>query len=130
MRDKLLKALASIDAASLSASQQLTLVRTIQIALNRFGWPSDQIVEQLTASLDPMFPAKTAELNWLLSETLAYLQAPGTAEKTMELIAAAPAQEEQMQYARSSGSSKRPTIAVGPALRNLSSSSATTRSLR
>lgn len=101
MRDKLLKALASIDAASLSASQQLTLVRTIQIALNRFGWPSDQIVEQLTASLDPMFPAKTAELNWLLSETLAYLQAPGTAEKTMELIAAAPAQEEQMQYARS-----------------------------
>jgi putative heme-binding domain-containing protein len=101
MRDKLLKALASIDAASLSADQQLTLVRTIQIALNRFGWPSDQIVGQLTSSLDPLYPAKTAELNWLLSETLAYLQAPGTAEKTMALIAAAPAQEEQMQYARS-----------------------------
>ena len=101
MRDKLLKSLASVDAAKLSEDQQQTLVRTIQIALNRFGQPSDRIVDQLTASLDPLFPAKTAELNWLLCETLAFLQAPNTAEKSIALIAAAPAQEEQMQYARS-----------------------------
>jgi putative heme-binding domain-containing protein len=101
MRDKLLTALASIDAAKLSHDQQLTLVRTIQIALNRFGQPGDEIVGKLTASLDPLYPARTAELNWLLCETLAFLQAPNTAEKSMALIAAAPAQEEQMQYARS-----------------------------
>ena len=101
MRDKLLTALASIDAAALADDQQLTLVRTTQIALNRFGRPGDPIVERLIRSLDPLFPAKSADLNWLLCETLAFLQAPSTAEKTMALIAAAPAQEEQMQYARS-----------------------------
>jgi putative heme-binding domain-containing protein len=101
MRDKLLKALASIDAAKLAHDQQLTLVRTTQIALNRFGRPDDAIVTQLIDSLDPLFPAKSADLNWLLCETLAWLQAPNTAEKSMALIAAAPAQEEQMQYARS-----------------------------
>ncbi|MFT4557519.1 MAG: putative heme-binding domain-containing protein, partial [Planctomycetaceae bacterium] len=63
--------------------------------------PDDAIVKQLIDSLDPVFPAKSADLNWLLCETLAWLQAPNTAEKSMALIAAAPAQEEQMQYARS-----------------------------
>ena len=101
LRDKLLTALAAIDAATLTHDQQLTLVRTTQIALNRFGRPSDEIVVQLIDSLDPLFPAKSADLNWLLCETLAWLQAPSTAEKSMALIAAAPAQEEQMQYARS-----------------------------
>ena len=101
MRDKLLTALASIDAAAIADDQRLTLVRTTQIALNRFGRPSDAIVQQLIRSFDPLFPAKSADLNWLLCETLAFLQAPSTAEKTMALIAAAPAQEEQMQYGRS-----------------------------
>ncbi|MGZ0162505.1 MAG: c-type cytochrome [Planctomycetales bacterium] len=101
MRDKLLNALSSIDATKLAHDQQLTLVRTTQIALNRFGRPDDGIVKQLIDSLDPVFPAKSADLNWLLCETLAWLQAPNTAEKSMALIAAAPAQEEQMQYARS-----------------------------
>ncbi|MFT5326932.1 MAG: putative heme-binding domain-containing protein [Planctomycetaceae bacterium] len=101
MRDKLLNALSSIDATKLAHDQQLTLVRTTQIALNRFGRPDDGIVKQLIDSLDPLFPAKSADLNWLLCETLAWLQAPNTAEKSMDLIAAAPAQEEQMQYARS-----------------------------
>ncbi|NQV23415.1 MAG: c-type cytochrome [Rhodopirellula sp.] len=101
LRDRLLKALASIDAGKINHTQQLTLVRTTQIALNRFGRPDDAIVDQLIASFDPLFPAKSADLNWLLCETLAWLQAPNTAEKSMALIAAAPAQEEQMQYARS-----------------------------
>lgn len=101
LRDKLLTALAAIDAAKLTHDQQLTLVRTAQIALNRFGRPSDEISGQLIDRFDPLFPAKSADLNWLLCETLAWLQAPNTAEKSMALIAAAPAQEEQMQYARS-----------------------------
>ena len=101
MRDKLLKALAAIDAGKINNDQQQTLVRTTQIVLNRFGRPSDKLVASLIDSFDPLFPAPSAELNWLLSETLAWLQAPNTAKKSMALIAAAPAQEEQMQYARS-----------------------------
>ena len=101
MRDKLLKALTAIDAGQLEHSHQLSLIRTAQIALNRFGHPGDETVALLTERLDPLFPAKSAELNWLLSETLAWLQSPTAAEKSMALIAAAPTQEEQLQYARS-----------------------------
>lgn len=101
MRGKLLEAIASIDATKLKLNTQLTLVRATQIILNRFGRPEETTVQKLIERFDPLYPAKSAELNWLLSETLAYLQAPNTAKKTMALIAAAPAQEEQMQYARS-----------------------------
>ncbi|TWU08464.1 c-type cytochrome [Stieleria varia] len=101
MRDKLLSAIAAIDASKLDLSAQLTLVRTAQVILNRFGMPDEAMVQKLIASLDPLFPAKTAEMNWLLCETLAYLQSPTVAAKAIALIQSAPTQEEQMQYARS-----------------------------
>ncbi|MFP6764895.1 MAG: c-type cytochrome, partial [Planctomycetaceae bacterium] len=100
-RDRLLGALTSIDAAQLAQTQQLTLIRTIQITLNRFGRPDDALITKLIHQLDPLFPAGSDEVNWLLCETLAWLQSPTVAEKSMALIHAAPAQEEQMQYARS-----------------------------
>lgn len=101
MRDKLLAAVTSIDAQQLDLTQQLILVRTTQIILNRFGRPDQATIDKLIAQLDPLFPADSAELNWLLCETLAWLQSPTVAEKAMALIQSAPTQEEQMQYARS-----------------------------
>ncbi|MEQ1859219.1 MAG: c-type cytochrome [Chthoniobacteraceae bacterium] len=101
MRAKLLDALLSIDLAALSHDAQLTALRTIEIVLSRFDGCDDAARAKLIAKLDPRFPAKTFEQNWLLCETLAYLQAPATAAKGMALIAAAPTQEEQLDYARS-----------------------------
>jgi len=101
LRDQLLTALASIDVSKLKTSGQLTLHRTTQIVLNRFGRPSDAIVGKLIDSFDPLFPAESAELNWLLCETLAWLQSPTVAKNAISLIADAPTQDEQMQYARS-----------------------------
>lgn len=101
MRDKLLNAVASIEVSALNVSQQLTLHRTTQIILSRFGRPDQPMVDRLITRFDPLFPAKTAELNWFLCETLAYLQSTSVAEKAIALINEAPAQEEQMQYARS-----------------------------
>ena len=40
-------------------------------------------------------------MNWLLCETMVYLQAPSAAAKGMQLISQAPSQEEQIEYARS-----------------------------
>ena len=97
----LLTALSKLDHAKLDAARQLTRLRTIQIVLNRFGRPDDATVKALVAKLDPLFPAATREANWLLCETLVYLQAPNTAAKTMALLKSAPAQEEQIEYARS-----------------------------
>ena len=101
MRGKLLHAVTSIDMTSLNHTQQLTLQRTTQIVLNRFGRPDQDEVDALIAKFDPLFPAESDELNWLLCETLAWLQSPTVADKALALIEDAPAQEEQMQYARS-----------------------------
>ena len=101
MRDKLLAAILAINMSKLDATSQLTLQRTIQIILNRFDRPDDATLQKLTAALDPLFPSKSFELNWLLCETLAWLQSPTVVAKAMALIDAAPTQEEQVQYARS-----------------------------
>jgi len=97
----LFNALIAIDPASLDESRKLTLVRTIQIALNRFGPVNSPTRDKFLGQLDPLFPSKSRELNSLLCETLVFLQSPTVADKTLNLIAAAPTQEEQIEYARS-----------------------------
>ncbi len=101
MRDKLWTALLKHDFARLTPEQRLAYVRLIEIVLHRFGNPDDTTIAAIIAKLDPACPADTFELNWLLTETLAYLQAPNTAAKGMALIAAAESQEPQVEYARS-----------------------------
>ena len=98
---KLLAALADTDWNGLDESGRLTLVRTAQIVLHRFAPFSKEDTASLRARLEARFPATTPELNWLLCETLVYLKSPTVAAKTLALIAAAPTQEEQIEYARS-----------------------------
>lgn len=101
IRDQMLKSILEIDMTTLDSTCQQTLQRTLQIILNRFGRPDDATSEQLITALDPLFPSESTELNWLLCETLSWLESPNIAAKAMALIEAAPTQEEQMQYARS-----------------------------
>jgi len=101
MRDRILKSLLEIDFNALNGDEKLGYVRLVEIVLIRFGDPDAATINAIIAKLDPAFPADTFELNWLLCETLAYLQAPNTAAKGMALIAAAGSQEPQMEYARS-----------------------------
>ncbi len=101
MRNRLLTAVTSIAMSDLHEETRRSLVRTTQVILHRFGRPDDSMVDRLIAQFDPFFPADTFESNWLLCETLAWLESPSAAEKTMALIEAAASQEEQMQYARS-----------------------------
>jgi putative heme-binding domain-containing protein len=100
-RDAILAALLKHDFAKLTPEQRLGYVRLIEIVLHRFGNPDDATVAAIIAKLDPAYPADNFELNWLLTETLAYLQAPSAAAKGMALITAAESQEPQIEYARS-----------------------------
>ncbi len=100
-RDAILAALLKHDFSGLTNVQRMAYVRLIEIVLHRFGNPDDATVAKIIAKLDPAYPADNFELNWLLTETLAYLQAPNTAAKGMALIAAAESQEPQIEYARS-----------------------------
>jgi putative heme-binding domain-containing protein len=97
---RILAAFEAIDWRALTADSRLAFVRALQIALHRFAPAEPELKTRLVAKLDPLFPA-TRELNWLLCETLVYLQSPTVAAKAMALIAAAPTQEEQIEYARS-----------------------------
>lgn len=100
-RDAALGALLKLDYGKLSTEERLAYARLVQIALNRFGDPDKATMENLSKKLNASYPADSFEENWLLTETLAYLQNPNTAAKGMALIQAAPSQEPQMEYARS-----------------------------
>ena len=100
-RDQILGALLKLDFAKLPLNQQVEFVRLTEIVLHRFGNPGEATVAAIIEKLDASFPSDSFELNWLLCETLAYLQAPNTAAKGMALIASAPSQEPQMEFARS-----------------------------
>ena len=101
MAAKILEALVKLDWKKLNHEQRLTLVRTYEIAFVRFGRPDDATIQRILTQLDPQFPASSFDLNWLLCETLAYLQSPTVAAKALALIKDAPTQEEQLEYARS-----------------------------
>ncbi len=101
MRTKLLDALLDLPITRLRDDAQLTALRTIEIVLNRFDGCDEATRQKLITKLDAIFPAKTFDQNWLLCETLAYLQDPALAAKGMRLIADAATQEEQIEYARS-----------------------------
>ena len=98
---KLLAAMETIDWMKLPVDRQLTYVRSLELIMNRFGRPEEETVGRLIAKLDPAFPSKRFELNWLLCETLVYLQSPTVAEKGIALMNRSPGQEEQIEYARS-----------------------------
>ncbi len=58
-RQTLDRAARSIDFAELTHEQRLTLVRTVEIVLHRFGNPDDATVAAIIAKLDPALPAPT-----------------------------------------------------------------------
>lgn len=101
LRDRLLGALRATDFAALTKDQKLLHVRLAEIVLHRFGNPDAAGLAALTAQYDAAYPAAEFELNWMLTETLAYLQAPTLASKAMAVIANAGSQEPEMEIMRS-----------------------------
>ena len=101
MGKRILQSLLRIKWKDLTPNERLSLVRTYQVAMVRFGKPSPQVAKKIINHLDTQFPAKNFAMNWLLCETLAFLEAPTAAPKGMDLLRQAPTQEEQMEYARS-----------------------------
>ena len=100
LKSEILAALGRLDWNKLSTGQQIDLLRTYALTFNRLGRPDTATREKLLASLEPRFPAKGRELNDELSQLLVYLRAPSVVEKTLQLLAVAPTQEEQIAYVR------------------------------
>ncbi len=96
---KILAALDAIDWSHLGRSDRVDLLRAYSLAFIRLGRPDDEACRRLVSKLDPLFPARAAEVDFLLAEILCYLQAPTAAPKVMAALREAPTQEEKIQYA-------------------------------
>ncbi len=101
LRGQIVEALDRLDWKKLDDEQRLELLRVYEVLFNRFGKPSDAERKSVIAKLDPHYPAKDRRLNAELCKVLVYLEAPGVAARTMKLLADAPTQEEQIDYAKS-----------------------------
>ena len=101
LRDRLLATLRGMDFAKLTKSQKLTHARLAQIVLHRYGKPDAAGIAAVTAQYDAAYPAADFELNWILTETLSFLQSPTLAAKGMALVADSGSQEPEMEIMRS-----------------------------
>jgi len=94
----LLKSLGHFPFESLSEQQKLLKLRALQLSLLRQGRVSEEQSRALAVQLGRHYPAASWPLNRELSRTLLYLDAPGVVTKTLDLLAAAPTQEQQLHY--------------------------------
>ncbi len=101
LRDRLLAALRADDFSQLTQEQKLLHVRLTEIILHRYGNPDAAAVAAIVAQYDAAYPSASFELNWLLTETLGYLQSPTLAAKAMALVANAGSQEPELEIMRS-----------------------------
>lgn len=95
LRDAILKAAGRLNFASLSEPQQLALLRLHTVLFARAGKPEAAAAAEVRARFEPHFPAKTAALNRDLCELLVYLDSPQVVSKTVQLLATA--QDDQNQ---------------------------------
>ncbi|MFT5144364.1 MAG: putative heme-binding domain-containing protein [Rhodothermales bacterium] len=86
-RGRAYEALLGIDQGSLSVPQQLDLLRAYGLAIIRLGAPTDDLREEIIASIDQRFPDTDEALNRERGRLLAALEAPGIVGKMLGLLA-------------------------------------------
>jgi putative heme-binding domain-containing protein len=101
LKAPILEALERIDWQKLTDPQRLDLLRVYAVLFNRLGPPEGEARARVIKRFNPLLPARSRELNAELGQLLVYLEAPGVAGKLLKMLAEAPTQEEQMEYARS-----------------------------
>ncbi|MFO0950324.1 MAG: family 16 glycoside hydrolase [Isosphaeraceae bacterium] len=100
LRDQILKALDRASEGAKSTAAKLDVLRTYEVVLNRFGKPEGAAAEALGSRFARAIPAASQPLNRELAELAVALGAPEAAEKVVGLLAKAPTQEEQIDYAK------------------------------
>jgi putative heme-binding domain-containing protein len=76
-------------------------LRACQLVFVRTGQPSTDWKVRAGSRLDAFYPTKTREVNAELCKLICYLEPPAGVTKTLALLAKAPTQEEQIEYALS-----------------------------
>jgi putative heme-binding domain-containing protein len=86
LKNRLLQTLTRIDYSDLSSSQQIDLLRAFELVFSRMGTPDGSSRNQVISYLDKHYPAKSNDLNRMLSKLLVYIEAPGAVQKTLALM--------------------------------------------
>lgn len=94
----LLQSLAELNSAKLTESQMLDALRVLGLCFIRMGEPEPQTARDVAAVLNQAYPSKSPRLNRELCRLLVYLNDSEVAAKTLDLLAKAPSQEEQIHY--------------------------------
>jgi putative heme-binding domain-containing protein len=99
LQGQMLRALDAVDWTRLGQADRVDLLRAYALTFIRLGRPDDETCLRLIAKLDPLFPARAVEIDFLLAEVLAYLHAPTAPTKIMAALREGTTQEEKIQYA-------------------------------
>lgn len=98
-QEGLLLALKQFPLPSLSEPQQLEKLRVIELSFIRQGRPTPESAKLALEQLNSQYPSPLEPVNRELVQLLIYLNAPDVISRTLDLLAKAPTQEEQIHYA-------------------------------
>jgi putative heme-binding domain-containing protein len=101
LQPKMFEALERVDWAKLTDAQKIDYLRAYQLVFIRGGTPDAAWKERAGKRIDAWYPSKTREVNAELCKLVCYLEPPDGVTKTLALLAKAPSQEEQIEYALS-----------------------------
>jgi putative heme-binding domain-containing protein len=99
LQPKMLEALERVDWKKLTDAQKIDYLRAYQLVFIRMGSPEAAAKEQTGKRLNAWYPDGSREVNAELCKLICYLEPAGGVTKTLALIAKAPTQEEQIEYA-------------------------------
>jgi len=100
VRAQIFDALAKLDFTKLTVEQRLELTRMYHVFFNRFGPATEYERDAWLKKYEPVFPTGQRFVDGEMLQVFVYLQGPKAAAKGVKLLAGAPTQEEQMEYAR------------------------------
>jgi putative heme-binding domain-containing protein len=96
---KILEALERVDWSKLTDAQKIDYLRAYQLAFVRMGEPSPDWNERAGKRIVSWYPAGVQNVNVELCKLVCFLAPPQGVAKTLALLAKAPSQEEQIEYA-------------------------------
>jgi putative heme-binding domain-containing protein len=96
---RMLEALERVDWTKLTPPQKLDYLRAYQLAFIRMGPPDAGWKQRAGNRIDGWYPGDSREINAELCKLICYLEPADGVTKTLALLAKAPSQEEQIEYA-------------------------------
>jgi putative heme-binding domain-containing protein len=99
LQPRMLQALERVDWSKLTTPQKVDYLRAYQLVFIRLGTPGSPWKQRASNRLDAFYPSISREENAELCKLISYLEPADGVTKTLALMAKAPTQEEQIEYA-------------------------------